>query len=220
MPAKSKSQQRLMGMVYAYKKGKLDTKDIDDGLLDKIKKIAKNIKTKDAKDFAETKHNNISENLIKTFESFKRSSDKHKEIADKIYNFLIKLLLPGKGMELRKNLNYYDIKYYYYQDYDDIRFEKKYIQFISIGYFKNDEFYHFKIGGNKELKLVYNKAPNLDKFLIEIFQKYSYDNKTTYDFSKEFYIKEDNIDMLLSEITIKKYNKFVDFNKNLNDFNL
>ena len=61
MPARSKSQQRLMGMVHAYKdKGKLPNNPI---LADKIKKIARSISKKDAKDFAETKHKNKPERV-------------------------------------------------------------------------------------------------------------------------------------------------------------
>lgn len=57
--SKSKSQQRLMGMVHAYQKGELNTKDMDKSLLNKIKNMAKQMKPKDTKDFAETKHKNI-----------------------------------------------------------------------------------------------------------------------------------------------------------------
>ncbi len=61
MPAKSKSQQRLFGMVHAYKKGELDTKGVDAGLLKKIKKIAGGIEDKSAKKFAKTKHKGLPE---------------------------------------------------------------------------------------------------------------------------------------------------------------
>ena len=61
MPAKSKSQQRLFGMVHAYKKGELDTKGVDADLLKKIKKIAGGIKDKSAKKFAKTKHKGLPE---------------------------------------------------------------------------------------------------------------------------------------------------------------
>lgn len=61
MPAKSKSQQRLFGMVHAYKKGNLDTASIDGDLLKKVKKIAGGIKNKDAKKFAKTKHKGLPE---------------------------------------------------------------------------------------------------------------------------------------------------------------
>jgi hypothetical protein len=70
MPAKSKSQQRLMGMVYAYKKGKLNTKNMDKGLLNKIKDMSSNMKTKDVKDFAQTKHADIKESMIISFKKF------------------------------------------------------------------------------------------------------------------------------------------------------
>jgi hypothetical protein len=59
MPSKSKSQQNLMKMVYAYKKGKLKKDDIKSkSLWNKIKNIAKDMPTKDAKDFA-TKRENL-----------------------------------------------------------------------------------------------------------------------------------------------------------------
>lgn len=61
MPSKSKSQQRLFGMVHAYKKGELDTSSINSTLLKKIKKIAGGIKDKSAKDFAKTKHKGLPE---------------------------------------------------------------------------------------------------------------------------------------------------------------
>ena len=51
----SKSQQRLMGMVYAYKKGEM--KDASD----EVKKIAKGMSMKDAKKFASTKHKGLPE---------------------------------------------------------------------------------------------------------------------------------------------------------------
>lgn len=54
MPAKSKSQQRLMGWVHSCQKyGKCGS--------DKIEKIASSIKPKDAEDFAKTKHEGLPE---------------------------------------------------------------------------------------------------------------------------------------------------------------
>lgn len=66
MPAESKSQQRLMGMVHQCQKtGKCASAN--------VKKIAKSMKPKDAKDFASTKHkdlpNKVSEKTI-TFREF------------------------------------------------------------------------------------------------------------------------------------------------------
>ncbi len=59
--AVSKSQQRLMGMVHAYKKGDLKTKGMNSDLKKKVKKIAGGIKNKDAKKFAKTKHKGLPE---------------------------------------------------------------------------------------------------------------------------------------------------------------
>jgi hypothetical protein len=55
MPAVSKKQQRLMGMVHAYQKGALKHPGA------KIKNIAKHISEEDAKHFAETKHKGLPE---------------------------------------------------------------------------------------------------------------------------------------------------------------
>ena len=52
MPAKSKAQQRFMGMVHAYKKGELKGSEVSKA----IKKAAKGMKKKTAKDYASTKH--------------------------------------------------------------------------------------------------------------------------------------------------------------------
>lgn len=69
--ATSKSQQRLMGMVYAYKNGDLKLKSLPNELANKIKEIAdgthsgnkkrknKGISKKAAKDFASTKHEGL-----------------------------------------------------------------------------------------------------------------------------------------------------------------
>ena len=40
MPSKSKKQQRLMGQAYAYKTGKIKSKDLNPKYADQIKKLA------------------------------------------------------------------------------------------------------------------------------------------------------------------------------------
>lgn len=56
MPAKSKAQQKFMGMVYACKKtGNCASKEIE--------KAAKSISMKDAKDFAKTKRKGLPEKI-------------------------------------------------------------------------------------------------------------------------------------------------------------
>lgn len=55
MPARSKSQQRLFGMVHAYQKGKF--KDAPE----EVKNIARSISSEDAEHFAKTKHKGLPE---------------------------------------------------------------------------------------------------------------------------------------------------------------
>lgn len=57
MPAVSKQQQKLFGLVHAYQTGKVS----GDKVNDKIKKIAKSISPEDAKKFASTSHVDIKE---------------------------------------------------------------------------------------------------------------------------------------------------------------
>lgn len=61
MPAKSKKQQKFMGMVHAAQKGELDNPSKE------VKKAAKSMKKKDAKDFASTKHKGLPEKVKETF---------------------------------------------------------------------------------------------------------------------------------------------------------
>ena len=55
MPAKSKSQQRFMGMVHGLQKGTVKSSDVSG----KVKKTAKSMKKKDAEDYASTKHKGL-----------------------------------------------------------------------------------------------------------------------------------------------------------------
>ena len=60
MPAKSKEQQRLFGMVHAYQKGELKNPSKE------VKDIAKSISYDDAEDFAETKHKGLPNKVKKS----------------------------------------------------------------------------------------------------------------------------------------------------------
>jgi hypothetical protein len=62
MPAQSKSQQRLFGMVHAYQQGKLKN------VSPKIKHIAKTIKPDEAEKYAKTPHKGLEE-LKRIYES-------------------------------------------------------------------------------------------------------------------------------------------------------
>ncbi len=55
MPAKSKAQQRFMGMVHGLQKGTVKPSKVSD----KVKKVAKDMEKKDAEDFASTKHKGL-----------------------------------------------------------------------------------------------------------------------------------------------------------------
>ena len=76
MPSTSKSQQRLMGLSYAYKTGKL--KKLNPKYAKKVKTMAKSMSAKQLKDFATTKHKNLpeyKESFIMTFEEFNESKE-------------------------------------------------------------------------------------------------------------------------------------------------
>lgn len=119
MPAHSKSQQRLLGMVYAYKDDKLDLEDLPKSLADKIKSIAdgsrkktgdkrkktKGISKKSAKDFASTKHEGLPEKVEENLYIIKYSDfllenyhsaedEEYKSLIDRLYE-LDELVLPN-----------------------------------------------------------------------------------------------------------------------------
>ena len=60
MPAKSKSQQRLFGMVLAVRRGELKRSEVDSEVLDIVDS---NMTNKQIRDFAATKHKNLKEYL-------------------------------------------------------------------------------------------------------------------------------------------------------------
>ena len=77
MPSKSKSQQRIMGLAYAYKSGDVKSKDLNPKYADEVKKISKSMTKKQLKDFAKTKHKGLPEKVeerIMTFNSFVREN--------------------------------------------------------------------------------------------------------------------------------------------------
>lgn len=75
MPAVSKQQQKLFGLVHAYQQGKVPA----DKVSSKIKKIAKSISPEDAKKYASTSHTDIKE-LSKIFNSSTYIQETLKEI--------------------------------------------------------------------------------------------------------------------------------------------
>ena len=85
MPAKSKSQQRLFGMVHAYQKGELKNASKE------IKDIAKSISKKDAEDFAETKHKGLP-NKVKKSKSVKITESELKELIKECITKILKAM--------------------------------------------------------------------------------------------------------------------------------
>jgi hypothetical protein len=61
----SKSQQKLMGMALAYKRGEMD----DDEVSDEVKDLAKSMSEKDLEDFAKTKHKGLPNKVDEAVES-------------------------------------------------------------------------------------------------------------------------------------------------------
>lgn len=70
MPSKSKSQQRLMGLAYAYKSGDVKSKDLNPKYADEVKQISKSMTKKQLKDFAKTKHKGLPEKVEEKILSF------------------------------------------------------------------------------------------------------------------------------------------------------
>lgn len=63
MPSKSKTQQRLMGVAYAVKSGDMQLSDVDVNYKDKVKDLVDGMTLKQLKDFAETKHDGLPEEV-------------------------------------------------------------------------------------------------------------------------------------------------------------
>ena len=79
MPAKSKQQQKFMGMVHALNKGDIKPSDVSKS----VKDVAKTIKKSDAEDFASTKHSGlpkkVKEQILKALKEYanKMAGNKH-----------------------------------------------------------------------------------------------------------------------------------------------
>ena len=63
MPAKSKAQQRLMGVAYAVKKGDMQLSDVDASYKDEVKDLVDSMSLKSLKKYAATKHEGLPERV-------------------------------------------------------------------------------------------------------------------------------------------------------------
>ncbi len=90
MPAKSKSQQRLMGQAYAYKTGEIKAKDLNPKYADEIKKVAKSMTAKQLKDFAKTKHKKLPEKVdeVLKFSQFNEDFQPNDSIKQYLHDFV------------------------------------------------------------------------------------------------------------------------------------
>ena len=122
MPAKSKSQQRFMGMVHALQKGELSPSDVSD----KVKDVADRMDDNDAEDYASTKHSGKPEKvakealrklretirqMVKENPSFIENFKLKKEVAKRDYKAEYKKFQSSdKAKKYRAELNQYNRK--------------------------------------------------------------------------------------------------------------
>lgn len=78
MPAKSKAQQKFMGMVHGVQKGTVDP----DSVSPEVKKAAKDMSYSDAEDFASTKHKGLPQHVEQKLREYIRKVVK--EVLDEI----------------------------------------------------------------------------------------------------------------------------------------
>ena len=146
--AKSKSQQRLFGMVHAYNKGELNKSDIDPDLYRKVKKIASGMTDKDAKKIAKTNHDDLPEK-VPTDEYYDTLN--HLSILLSEENF-DKVEGTGTGFIVEK---------------DDRKFT---IEFDQNFYMKSDN-YNFDLGDDYDLTEVVDKFKRLSRHSDRILKK-------------------------------------------------
>ena len=101
MPAKSKAQQKFMGMVHALQKGEIKPSDVSS----KVKKTAKSMKKKDADDFASTKHKGLPNKVKK--EELYRLIAKYgaKKVRESIFAVKVKKTIKVTDMLKNQILN-------------------------------------------------------------------------------------------------------------------
>tara|TARA_A100001515_G_scaffold124445_1_gene108694 strand:+ start:302 stop:1081 length:780 start_codon:yes stop_codon:yes gene_type:complete len=80
MPAKSKQQQKFMGLVHAYKKGEVPASKVSSA----IKQAAKSMSKKSVKKYAKTKHDDLPK---KVSEQKNKAINIYKEFADALQDF-------------------------------------------------------------------------------------------------------------------------------------
>jgi hypothetical protein len=100
MPSKSKSQQRLFGMIRAMQDGKLSAKQYP-----KIAKLAKSINSADIRKYAGTKHRNLPENISKMLVSQVREALTEVDLDEADLSILQKKANKEKEQAVKAQLN-------------------------------------------------------------------------------------------------------------------
>lgn len=90
MPARSRAQQRLFGMVHAYQKGALKNPSA------RVQEIAKSMSPGDAKDFAQTEHAALPEKVESTEVSKPEAAKKMAAYIDRVADAILSLVPRGE----------------------------------------------------------------------------------------------------------------------------
>jgi hypothetical protein len=101
MPAKSKAQQRFMGMVHAAQKGDMETPSPE------VQKAADSMTDKDAKDFASTSHDGLPDHVKEAFkqkirEILRKSMIDEMNTTGNAEGYNTPFAFSGKGGEKKK----------------------------------------------------------------------------------------------------------------------
>lgn len=102
MPAVSQTQQRLMGMAWAYQKGELSLKGLPGPLKEKIKSLAGHMKKKDLSDFAHTTHEGLPEKITCIVDEILKES--FKKITSNLEDEIIQKLLENLPNVKKENI--------------------------------------------------------------------------------------------------------------------
>src|SRR6056300_150907 len=155
MPAKSKQQQKFMGMVHALNKGDIKPSDVSKS----VKDVAKNIKKSDAEDFASTKHSGlprkVKEQILNAFKEYANKMSGNKLGGGGSHDYA-----PQKG--LRDDDGYEDesVNEGMFSTIDQIKQDSKDVRDFVKNVFKDREFK--KMSNDKEfikyLKSIYESV--------------------------------------------------------------
>lgn len=89
MPSTSKTQQRLMGVAYSVKKGDVKLKDVDAAYREKVQQLVASMTLQQLKDFAETKHKDLPEDIQENIDhEVKMANNQLESIVEAAYQLM------------------------------------------------------------------------------------------------------------------------------------